>query len=211
MSTKTTATPGSDASARPLQRTLVLASTSRYRRELLARLQIPFTAVAPVADEAALAGERPRDTALRLAEQKARSVAAAYPDALIIGSDQVADYAGEAIGKPASGAATRELLLRLSGQSVVFHTGLALFDARDGTCRRDVVGVRSTFRQLTSREIERYVAREPALDCAGGVKIEALGIALFAAVESNDPTALIGLPLIRLIDMLQSVGVRPLA
>lgn len=208
MSTKTKVTRGSDGC--DTMPALVLASTSRYRRELLARLQIPFTSVAPRADETPLAGEQPRDTAFRLAELKARSVATAHPGALIIGSDQVADADGEAIGKPESAAATRDLLRCLSGRTVVFHTGLALLDTRDGSCQRDVVDVQSTFRRLSGDEIEAYVQREPALDCAGGVKIEALGIALFASVQSDDPTALIGLPLIRLIDMLQTAGVRPL-
>jgi len=188
----------------------VLASTSRYRRELLERLQLSFTVARPQTDEAPLAGERPRETALRLAESKARSVAAEYPDAFIIGSDQVADCEGEHVGKPETNERARTLLLRLSGRAVVFHTGVALLDARTGACQAAVVDVRSTFRVLTPAQIVDYLEREAALDCAGGVKIESLGIALFSAVESDDPTALIGLPLIRLIDMLHAVGIRAL-
>ncbi len=196
---------------RPMPRTLVLASTSPYRRELLQRLGLPFTTARPATDETPRDGERPDDTALRLAEAKARSVAHAFRDALIIGSDQVADCDGDAVGKPGTTEAARAMLARLAGREVVFHTGLALLDAASGICHTALVDVRSTFRPLTGAEIESYLAREAALDCAGGVKVEALGIALFSAVESDDPTALVGLPLIRLIDMLHAAGVRPLA
>ncbi len=191
-------------------RTLVLASTSRYRKELLERLGLPFATARPNTDESPREGERPADTAIRLAEAKARSVAHAWREALIIGSDQVADCDGDAIGKPGTADAARTMLARLAGREVVFHTGLALLDATTGACRTVLVDVRSTFRPLTAAEIDAYVAREPALDCAGGVKIEALGIALFSGVESDDPTALVGLPLIRLTDMLLAAGVRPL-
>lgn len=196
--------------AAALPRLLVLASTSPYRRELLARLGLPFTVARPTADEAPHRDEAPAATALRLAEDKARSVAGAYPDALIIGSDQVADCDGEAIGKPPTEEAARALLRRLAARVVRFHTGLALLDTRTGACQTALVDVASTFRPLTDAEIAAYVRREQALDCAGGVKIEALGIALFAAVQSDDPTALIGLPLIRLTDMLLAAGIRPL-
>jgi septum formation protein len=187
--------------------TLVLASTSRYRRALLDRLGLPYAAVAPDADEAPLPGEAPAATALRLAEAKARSVAGAFPRALIVGSDQVADADGTVVGKPGSAAAARQQLALLSGRSVVFHTGLALLDARTGACQTAMVDVRSRFRRLTAGEIDAYLEREQPWDCAGSVKSEALGIALFEAIESDDPTALIGLPLIRLTSMLKVAGV----
>ncbi|HZQ61310.1 MAG TPA: Maf family nucleotide pyrophosphatase [Casimicrobiaceae bacterium] len=212
MSTKTTqnAATAEPGGGRPGARPLVLASSSVYRRELLQRLHLPFTPVRPDVDETPLPGERPRETALRLAEAKARSVMARHGDAFIIGSDQVADADGEPIGKPETAERARAMLLRLSGRTVVFHTGLVLLDAHRSECQTAVVDVRSTFRTVSASEIDRYLEREAALDCAGGVKIEALGIALFSAVESDDPTALIGLPLIRLIDMLHAVGIRPL-
>jgi septum formation protein len=186
---------------------LVLASTSRYRRALLDRLGLPYAAVAPDADETPLPGEAPAATALRLAEAKARSVAGTFPQALIIGSDQVADADGTVVGKPGNAAAARQQLALLSGRSVVFHTGLALLDARTGACQTAMVDVRSRFRHLTTGEIDAYLEREQPWDCAGSVKSEALGIALFEAIESDDPTALVGLPLIRLTTMLNAAGV----
>jgi septum formation protein len=186
---------------------LVLASTSRYRRALLDRLGLPYAAVAPDADETPLPGEAPAATALRLAEAKARSVAGTFPQALIIGSDQVADADGTVVGKPGNAAAARQQLALLSGRSVVFHTGLALLDARTGACQTAMVDVRSRFRLLTAGEIDAYLEREQPWDCAGSVKSEALGIALFEAIESDDPTALVGLPLIRLTTMLKAAGV----
>ena len=205
-------TPAAKSSAGPCaERKLVLASTSRYRRELLERLRVPFQTASPRTDETPLPGELPRDTALRLAHAKAQSVAEQFSDAFIIGSDQVADCQGELIGKPGTNECARALLARLSGRTVVFHTGVALLDARSGACESAVVDVRSTFRALTQKQIDTYVAREAALDCAGAVRVEALGIALFTSIESDDPTALIGLPLIRLTDMLHRVGIDPLA
>jgi septum formation protein len=188
-------------------RPLVLASTSRYRRGLLERLGMPFTAVAPDADETPLPGEVPAATAVRLAEAKARSVARSWPDALVIGSDQVADAGGSVVGKPGNRAAARRQLALLSGRSVVFHTGLALVDAASGACQTALVDVRSQFRVLLPAEIDAYLDREQPWDCAGAVKSEALGIALFEAIHSDDPTALIGLPLIRLTTMLRAAGV----
>jgi septum formation protein len=188
-------------------RRLILASTSRYRRALLERLGLPFTAVAPGVDETALPGELPRTTALRLAEAKARSAATAHPDALIIGSDQVADCDGHAIGKPGNHEAAFAMLTALAGKTVVFHTGLALLDTTSGRCATAMIDVRSTFRRLSAAEIERYLAREHPYDCAGAVKSEGLGIALFESIVSDDPTALIGLPLIRLVSMLREAGV----
>jgi septum formation protein len=199
------------ANAPPPGRELVLASTSPYRRALLARLGLSFVAVAPSADEAPLPGERPAATALRLAEAKARSVAAEHPAALIIGSDQVADCGGELVGKPGTHERAVAQLTRQSGRTVVFHTGVALFDAATGECRTALVDVRSTFRTLAGVEIEAYLRREQPYDCAGSVKSEALGIALFERIDSDDPTALVGLPLIRLTGMLRAAGVPVLA
>jgi septum formation protein len=190
---------------------LVLASTSVYRRELLGRLGLPFVAVAPRASEAVLPGERPAGTALRLAQDKARSVAVDYPDALIIGSDQVADCDGVVIGKPASHEAAVAQLGMMAGRTVVFHTGLALVDARTGECQAELVDVVSVFRPLSSAEIETYLRREQPYDVAASVKVEALGIALFERVTSDDPTALIGLPLIRLVNMLRTAGIAVLS
>ena len=191
----------------PAMPPLVLASTSPYRRELLIRLGLPFVAVAPVADEAPLAGEAPRETALRLAEAKARSVAATHPGALIIGSDQVADCDGTPVGKPGDFDGAVAMLTTLSGKTVVFHTGVALLEAATGQCRRALVDVRSTFRTLGRADIEAYLRRETPYDCAGAVKAEGLGIVLFESIESDDPTALIGLPLIRLTSLLRDAGV----
>jgi septum formation protein len=210
MPTKTTinASHPAPGSAR---RRLVLASTSRYRRMLLERLGLAFIAVAPGVNEAPLARETPAATAGRLSEVKARSVAVAHPDALIIGSDQVADCEGRPIGKPGTHERAVAQLARLSGRSVVFHTGLALLDAATGECQAAMVDVRSTFRRLSAAEIESYLRRERPYDCAGAVRSEALGIALFESIESDDPTALIGLPLIRLTGMLLAAGVPVLA
>jgi septum formation protein len=190
------------------RRRLVLASTSRYRSELLARLGLPFDTASPRADEAPLPGERPAQTALRLSADKARSVAAQFPDALIIGSDQVADCDGEPIGKPGNHASAVAQLTRLSGRTVVFHTGVALLDTATGDCRTELVDVRSTFRTLTAEEIDAYLRAEQPYDCAGSVKSERLGIALFERIENDDPSALVGLPLIRLAAMLRDAGLR---
>ncbi|MEP6998486.1 MAG: Maf family nucleotide pyrophosphatase [Betaproteobacteria bacterium] len=193
-----------------IARALVLASASPYRRELLARLGLPFTTVAPAIDESPRPEEAPADTALRLAEAKARAAASAHPDALIVGSDQVADFEGVAIGKPRDATHALEQLRAMQGRTIVFHTGLALLDARSSRCRRALVDVASTFRQLGDAALEAYLARDKPYDCAGSVKVEALGIALFTRVASDDPTALIGLPLIRLTDMLIAEGLHPL-
>jgi len=202
MSTKTTANG---------TRALVLGSTSRYRSALLERLGLPFTVDPPNVDEAAMPRETPAQTALRLAEAKARAVAARHADALVIGSDQVADCAGRAVGKPGTRDAAVAQLQALSGQTVVFHTGLALVDAASGRCRTALVDVASTFRFLTPAEIGAYLDRETPFDCAGSVKSEGLGIALFDRIASDDPTALIGLPLIALCRLLREEGVDILA
>ena len=191
----------------PRARPLVLASTSRYRRALLTQLGLPFAVAAPTTDETPLPGETPAATALRLADAKARSVAATHSDALIIGSDQVADCEGRLVGKPRDHRHAVAQLTALSGRTVVFHTGLALFDAARGTGQTAMVDVRSTFRDLAPDEIESYLLRDQPYDCAASVKSDALGIALFVRIESDDPTALIGLPLIRLCEMLRAAGV----
>lgn len=192
-------------------RPLVLGSTSRYRRELLGRLGLPFAVESPGVDEAALPGERPGATALRLAEAKARAVAARYADALVIGSDQVADCDGAPIGKPGDRARAIAQLRRLSGRTVVFHTGVALVDARSGRCRSELVDVTSTFRALADAEILAYVDREAPWDCAGSVRSEGIGIALFEHIANDDPTALVGLPLIAVARLLRAEGVDVLA
>ena len=206
MSAKTTVKVAGAAGIAP-RRPLVLASTSRYRKMLLERLGLPFVAVAPGTDEIALDGETPAATAFRLSEAKARSVAGAHPHALIIGSDQVADCEGRPIGKPGTHERAVAQLTELSGQTVVFHTGLCLLDAGSGECQTALVDVRSTFRFLAASEIEAYLRSERPYDCAGSVRSEARGIALFERIESDDPTALIGLPLIRLTSMLRAAGV----
>ena len=189
-----------------VDRPLVLASTSRYRRTLLERLGWPFEVAAPGVDEAALPGEEAGQVALRLAEAKARAVAARYVDALVIGSDQVADCNGRHVGKPGTRDGALAQLRLLSGQTVIFHTGVALVDARSGRCHAARVDVASTLRTLTDGEIAAYVDREQPYDCAGSVKSEALGIVLFERIVSDDPTALIGLPLIALTRLLRAEG-----
>ena len=190
---------------------MILASGSRYRKELLQRLGLPFTAIAPAVDEASRPGEAPAETALRLAEAKARAVAAAHPDALVIGSDQVAEFEGAPLGKPRDRAHALEQLRAMRGRTVVFHTGLALLNARTGRCQTALVDVASTFRGLDDAALEAYLDREQPFDCAGSVKAEALGIALVTRFASDDPTALIGLPLNRLTDMLLAEGLSPLS
>lgn len=188
-------------------RRLVLASTSRYRRQLLERLGHPFDVLAPDIDETPLPGEVPAATALRLAVAKARAVAARVGDALVIGSDQVADADGVPVSKPGDHASAVAQLRTLSGRTIVFHTAVALVDAASQRCETRLVDVRSTFRALSLAAIEHYLLREQPYDCAGAVKSEALGIALFERIESDDPTALIGLPLIALTDLLLNQGV----
>lgn len=186
---------------------LVLASTSAYRRALLQRLQWPFEVAPPDIDEAALYGEPPARTALRLAQAKARAVATVRSDALVIGSDQVADCDGVAVSKPADASDAVRQLSSLSGRTIVFHTAVALVNAASGRVQCECVDVTSTFRTLTPAQIDAYLARERPYDCAGAVKSEALGIALFERIVSDDPTALIGLPLIALTRMLRSEGI----
>jgi septum formation protein len=185
---------------------LVLASTSVYREALLSRLALPFTTAAPGIDETALPGESPAATARRLAEAKARAVAANHPRALVLGSDQVADLDGVAIGKPVDHAdAVRQLTL-ISGRSVVFHTGVALVNAASGRTHVRIVDVTTKFRPLTRAAIEQYLHRDRPYDCAASIKAETLGIAVVEAIRSDDPTALIGLPLITVVDLLRIEG-----
>jgi 7-methyl-GTP pyrophosphatase len=184
-------------------RPLVLASTSPYRRELLTRLRIPFDVCAPGVSEAPLSGEAARDTALRLAQLKARAVAPSYPGALVIASDQVAALDGECLGKPGNHQKAVSQLKALRGKCVTFHTALALLNAATGALQLDEVPTAVYFRDYSDDEIERYLVAEQPYDCTGSAKIEGLGIALVERMVSDDPSALIGLPLMRLITMLQ--------
>jgi septum formation protein len=185
---------------------LVLASTSPYRRELLGRLGLPFAVTSPETDETPLPGETPEATALRLSEAKARAVAAAFPDSLIIGSDQVAEMNGVIFGKPGTHERAVAQLRQLSGQTVNFFTGLCVLNSRTGVA--EVCGVPTLvgFRQLSDSEIENYLRREPAYNCAGSAKSEGLGIALLTRIHGDDPNALVGLPLIALCDLLRKQG-----
>jgi septum formation protein len=193
------------------KRRLVLGSTSAYRKALLARLGLPFETAAPAVDETPRPGESPPDLARRLAQSKARSVAVRYDDALVIGSDQVANANGRAIGKPCDHEEAVAQLTELSGNAVVFHTAVALVDAASGRCHVRLVDVTTTFRVLSRGDIEAYIARERPYDCAGSIKSESLGIALVHSIASDDPTALIGLPLIAVVDLLRAEGVDVLA
>ena len=189
---------------------LVLASTSRYRRELLARLRLPFDVCAPQVDEARLEGESPDAMAQRLATAKARAGAALHPGAVVIGSDQVADLGGDAVGKPGTHERARAQLRRLSGQRVIFHTAVTVLRADHDFERTQLSSVAVQFRDLGDDEIERYLRAEQPYDCAGSAKCETLGIALLRSIESDDPTALVGLPLIRTCEMLRMAGIDPL-
>jgi septum formation protein len=190
---------------------LILASSSAYRRELLARLRLPFEAIAPHIDEAPLAGEAPPATAMRLARAKAAAIAAREPGALVIGSDQVATLDGEQIGKPGSHEAALAQLRKMRGREVVFHTALCLWDGRvaDPARAAQVQDVRVVvaFRDLPDAQLDAYLRIEQPYDCAGSAKNEGLGIALLERIDNSDPTALTGLPLIALTTMLRKAGV----
>lgn len=196
--------PHSSALGRPL----ILGSTSRYRKELLARLGIPFEVAAPEVDETPQTNETPKDLAMRLAFAKARAVASKYPDAVVIGSDQVADLEGLALGKPGNHANAVKQLQRMRGKTVIFQTALSVICLATGFEQTDLAAVKVTFRDLTDAEIESYLQAEEPYDCAGSAKSEGLGIVLLAAIENDDPTALVGLPLIRTCHMLRAAGVR---
>jgi septum formation protein len=190
---------------------LILASTSPYRRALLERLRLPFSVEAPGVDEAAQPDEAAGPTALRLALAKAGTVAARHPGAVVIGSDQVAECRGRVLGKPHTAARAREQLALASGTSVVFHTAVALVHADGVTHETHTDLTRVRFRKLLAAEIERYVALDAPLDCAGSFRSEGLGVTLFEAVESEDPTGLVGLPLIWVAAALGRAGLNPLA
>lgn len=185
---------------------LVLASTSPYRRELLSRLKVPFSVTSPDVDETPLPGEAPDATALRLAIAKAKAVAAAHPDALIIGSDQVAMLGDMQLGKPGNHENALKQLRMMRGKSVFFQTALCLHNSRSGHTQAKVIPFEVKFRDYDDALIERYLAKEQPYNCAGSAKSEGLGIALIERMTGNDPNALIGLPLIALIDMLQNEG-----
>jgi len=189
-----------------MQRSLILASTSRYRCELLARLRLPFDVHAPEVDETPLPGETPLALAQRLALSKANTIAARFPDAVVIGSDQVADLDGDPLGKPGDHERATAQLRRMSGRTLTFQTAVAVVCGATGFAHSDVAPVRVVFRPLTDDAIEAYLRAETPYDCAGSAKSEGLGIALLDAIDSDDPTALIGLPLIRTARMLRAAG-----
>ncbi len=194
-----------------MTRRLILGSTSPYRRELMQRLAIPFEAAAPDIDETRYDGESARDMVLRLSLQKAQAVAAQYPDALIIGSDQCAVLHEHVIGKPGSHDNAVKQLQNASGQTVAFLTGLCLYDSRDGSYQLDVVPFAVDFRELNAAEIDAYLHKDQPYHCAGSFRSESLGITLFKRMHGDDPTALMGLPLIRLSQMLKQAGMDLLA
>ena len=189
-----------------LPRPLVLGSTSRYRRELLQRLNLPFEVCAPDVDETPFPAEEPADVAQRLALAKARAVAAKFPQAVVIGSDQVADLNGEPLGKPGNHDRAVAQLRRMSGQTVMFQTALAVVCLESGFEALDLAAVRVKFRPLSDEAIEQYLRTEQPYDCAGSAKSEGLGIALLESIDNDDPTALVGLPLIRTCQLLRRAG-----
>ena len=189
-----------------MARLVVLASSSPFRRELLARLQIPFETAVPDTDESPLPDEVPAATARRLAEAKARAVAQRYPDALVIGSDQVAASGSERFGKPGRRENASAQLRQMRGSEVVFHTGLCLLNSATGRAQVRCIDTRVGFRKLSDAEIESYLDKEDALNCAGSAKSEGLGISLLTYLRGDDPNALVGLPLIALCDMLRAEG-----
>ncbi len=190
---------------------IILASTSPYRRELLQRLRIPFETISPQVDETPFADEQPRQLARRLAEAKARAVAELHPDAVVIGSDQVADLHGKSLGKPLQHDRAVTQLRAMRGQTVVFHTAVAVVCLARQHTEVDVAQVSVTFRDvdtgMSDEEIESYLRLEQPYDCAGSAKSEGLGIALLARIQNDDPTALIGLPMIKTCSMLRAAGV----
>lgn len=188
---------------------LFLASTSPYRRDLLSRLSIPFTTAAPLTDESAQSGELPARLAARLAVEKARAVAISNPGAVVIGSDQVAELDGTALGKPGDHETARRQLRASAGRVLLFHTAVHVI-AADGRAFSAIDLTRVHFRALTDTEIENYLRREKPYDCAGSFKAEGLGITLFDAIDSQDPTALVGLPLIATARLLRLAGIDPL-
>jgi septum formation protein len=190
-----------------LQRALILGSTSRYRRELLQRLRVPFDVVSPDVDETPLPGEAPHALASRLALAKAKAVAALYPHAVVIGSDQVADLNGEPLGKPGTHECAVIQLQRMRGQTVVFQTAVSVVCQESGFEHTELAQIKVRFRDLSDSEIEAYLRAEEPYDCAGSAKSEGLGIALLDAIDNDDPTALIGLPMIRTARLLRAAGI----
>ena len=191
-----------------LARKLVLGSSSPYRREMLARLRIPFEVVAPDVDETPQAAETPKQLACRLAMSKARAVAAQFPACVVIGSDQVADLEGLALGKPGNHARATAQLQQMRGKTVIFQTAVAVVCQDSGFAQLDLAQVRVRFRELGDAEIEAYLRAETPYDCAGSAKSEGLGIALLESIENDDPSALVGLPLIRTCRMIRAAGIR---
>ena len=194
----------------PTQRQLLLGSTSPYRRDLLARLRIPFEVAAPEVDETAYPNETPKQLACRLAMAKARAVAARFPSHVVIGSDQVVDLDGLALGKPGDHARAVLQLQQMRGQTVVFQTAVAVVCRDSGFAQMDLAQVQVKFRDLSDAQIEAYLLAEMPYDCAGSAKSEGLGIALLERIDNDDPSALVGLPLIRTCRMLEAAGVRVL-
>ena len=190
-----------------MKQTLILASSSEFRRQLLQKLLIPFNSISPKIDETALDGEKPHQTALRLAQEKAKKIGAEYPHALVIGCDQVAMLDGEQLGKPLNHQNATKQLQTMRGREVTFHSALCLYNAATGNMQVEVVPYLVRFRQLTEEQIENYLTKEQPYQCAGSAKSEGLGIALMERMIGEDPNALIGLPLIKLITMLQNEGV----
>jgi septum formation protein len=191
-------------------RKLILGSSSPYRREMLARLRIAFEVAAPDVDESAQAAETPRQLACRLAMTKAQAVAAQFPSCVVIGSDQVADLDGQALGKPGNHARATAQLKQMRDKTVIFQTAIAVVCKETGFAQLDLAAVKVRFRDLTDAEIEAYLLAETPYDCAGSAKSEGLGIALLESIENDDPTALVGLPLIRTCRMIRAAGVKVL-
>ena len=189
------------------QRALILGSTSRYRRELLQRLRVPFDVVSPEVDETPLPDETPLALATRLAKAKAKAVAALHPNAVVIGSDQVADLNGEPLGKPGTHERAVLQLQRMRGQTVVFQTAVSVVCQASGFEQTELAQIKVRFRDLSDAEIEAYLRAEEPYDCAGSAKSEGLGITLLDAIDNDDPTALVGLPLIRTCRMLRAAGI----
>ena len=189
------------------QRRLILGSTSVYRKELLSRLRLNFDVASPQVDETPLPGETPLQIARRLALAKAQAVAQRHPDCIVIGSDQVADLDGLALGKPGNFERALAQLQAMRGKTVVFHTALAVVCQDSGFCQQDVAPVRVQFRNLSDAELSHYLRAEEPYDCAGSAKSEGLGIALLERIDNDDPTALVGLPLIRTAAMLRAAGI----
>ena len=190
-----------------MKQILILASSSEYRRQLLQKLQIPFNSISPNVDESVFTGEKPQETALRLAQEKAKKIGNEYPHALVIGCDQVATLDGEQLGKPLNHNNATAQLQKMRGREVVFHSALCVYNAATGNMQAVVVPYLVKFRQLSDEQIESYLTKEQPYHCAGSAKSEGLGIALIERMLGEDPNALIGLPLIKLVTMLKNEGI----